>query len=91
MSKTIKQSQKHVSKAVGVFSQAVNEVEKAQAVLQEGIKADTMAATSKLNQIKKIEKEIADIGKSKEAKGIEYKKNAELLTNLKQFTSGKEL
>ncbi|MCY8796285.1 MULTISPECIES: hypothetical protein [Bacillus subtilis group] len=89
MSKVIAQSQKHVSKAVGVFSQAVNEVEKAQTVLQEGIKADSAKVLSIKSQISKLEQDIEKTEKSKEAKGAEFKKNQDLLANLKQFTEGK--
>lgn len=88
MSKSIKQSQKHVSKAVGVFNQAVAELEKAQGVLQEGIKADTMKVEGFKAQIKTLEQSIVDTEKAKGDKGAEHTKNAELLTNLKQFTQG---
>ncbi|MCM3639673.1 hypothetical protein M4D68_00740 [Priestia aryabhattai] len=77
--KQIEQSQKLVSKAVGVFDKAVTDVEKANEILKKGIEEDSMRILALQDQIKELE---AD----KEAKGAELTKNEHLLATLKQFT-----
>ncbi|MEH7117237.1 hypothetical protein V7128_07420 [Neobacillus vireti] len=77
--KQVVKAQKIVTNAVNVFSTAVAEVEKAQAILSDAIKKDSMEITSLKNRISKLE---AD----KQAKGEQMKKNAELLTKLKEFS-----
>ncbi|MED4619615.1 hypothetical protein [Priestia megaterium] len=84
--KQIQQSQKIVSKAVGVFSTAVADVEKANDILKKGIEADSMKISAIADQMDKLEEQIRQLEDDKLAKGNEIKKNENLLATLRQFT-----
>lgn len=79
-------SQKIVSKAVGVFSQAITEVEKANELLRKGIESDSMQITVLKNQIRDLNDKITDLEKAKGDKGQEIRNNEHLLASLRQFT-----
>ena len=84
--KQIQQSQKLVSKAVGVFSTAVADVEKANEILRKGIEDDSMKISSLATQMDSLEEQIRQLEEDKTAKGNEIKKNENLLATLRQFT-----
>lgn len=86
MSKEIKQSQKLVSKAVGVFATAVAEVEKANEILIQGVQADTAQIMKLKKEISDKEAQITELEKAKADKGEELRKNENLLATFKQFT-----
>lgn len=86
MSKELKQSQKLVSKAVGVFATAVADVEKANEILIEGIKSDTAQIMKLEHEIALKQEQITALEKAKAEKGEEIRQNENLLATLKQFT-----
>lgn len=88
MAKTVKytaKAEKLVGKAVEVFSQAITEVEKAQEILVEGVKADSMRITALNNQITALKGEIAEVEQDKAIKGKQIESNALLLNKLWEF------
>lgn len=86
VSKEIKQSQKLVNKAVGVFATAVAEVEKANAILIQGVQDDTAQIMKLQHEIDAKNAQITDLEKAKADKGEEIRKNEHLLATFKQFT-----
>lgn len=84
--KEVKKSQKIVAKAVGVFAQAVSEVEKANEILKAGIESDSMTILAIKNQIADLENKITELETAKGIKGEEIRNNEHLLASLKQFT-----
>lgn len=85
MNKQVIKSQKIVSKAVGVFSQAVSEVEKANEMLRVGLVQDSNLIENYRKQISDIERKIKEIESEKEIKVKEIANNEKLITGLKQF------
>lgn len=78
-------AQKRVDKAVGVFSQAIVQVEKAQETLSAGIQQDSHTVNALNNKIVSIQSEIAAVEQSKQEKGDQMKSNRELLNRLGQI------
>lgn len=81
----VKKAQRKVSKAVDIFSKAVEEVELAQAMLREGIEQDEGKVESLHEKITLIHDEIASVEREKEEKIGDIKNNNELLEKLGQF------
>ena len=88
VNKELVKSQQLVSKAVGVFSQAIQEVEKANEILTKGVEADSMAIVSIKEQIASLNNKITDIETAKHEKGTQLKANTSLIKNLQRFTKG---
>ncbi|MGE6629634.1 hypothetical protein [Bacillus sp. NPDC077027] len=86
MSKHMTQASQKVEKAVGVFANAVQEVESAQKILSEGIKQDSMKITMLKNKITSIQESIEKVEAHRQAKGDQMKANEDLLASLMQFT-----
>ena len=85
MSQVVK-SQKIVNKAIGVFSQAVADVEKANEILRKGIEKDSFEIRGIEQQIVILKGKISRLEMDRNIKGKEIKKNEELLATLRQFT-----
>lgn len=85
-SSSLVRSQKIVAKAVGVFSQAVAEVEKANDILTKGIESDSMQIMGIENKIAELEYDIMKLKEAKLLKGNEFTNNENLLATLRQFT-----
>lgn len=85
MNKHTQQAEKIVSKAVGVFSVAIADVEKAQGILAEGVKQDSFRIEALKNKIAELMNEINTVESSKAEKGKHIKANEELLIKLKEF------
>lgn len=81
----VKKAQKRVDKAVGVFGKAIDEVGKAQLVLQQGIEQDTVKVDELSDKILSIQDEILEIQEAKNEKIANIKANNELLDKLSQF------
>lgn len=87
MTKHTVTAQRKVAKAMTVFSQAIKEVESAQEILKQGVKQDSLTVTSLKNQMLNLEAQIVAVNVEKDAKGSEIKKNADLLSKLKEFNA----
>lgn len=86
MSKTIEKSQKLVTKAVGVFSKALAEVEKANEMLQKSITVDTDKALDLQGQIDVLNNQIEQLTTDIAGKKAEIDNNLTVIASLRQFT-----
>ena len=78
-------AQKRVSKALGVFSKAVAEVETAQKILEEGIASDEQEVNRLKAQVEEIEELIKQANYRKSAKKEQMASNVDLLAKLNHF------
>lgn len=86
MNKDIVKSQKAVSKAVGVFTKAVSEVESVNKMLSASIESDIKQKASHVAEIERLEKEISTIDATVTEKQKEIENNEQVIATLKQFT-----
>lgn len=80
-------AQKRVAKALGVFSKAVAEVEKAQLILEDGIATDIQEVDRLNAQVKEIEEAIAQANYRKIDKMAQMTNNIDLLAKLNHFNT----
>ena len=80
-------AQKRVSKALGVFSKAVVEVEKAQQILEAGIASDVQEVDRLNAQAKEIVETIAQVNYRKSDKMDQMVNNVDLLAKLNHFNN----
>lgn len=80
-------AQKRVSKALGVFTKAVAEVEKAQQILEDGIVSDTQEIKHLEAKAKEIEETIAQVNYRKSDKMTQMANNVDLLAKLNHFNT----
>lgn len=78
-------AQKRVSKALGVFSKAVAEVEKAQDILEAGVISDTNEIESLKEQVEALELTISEVMYRKSSKNAQIAANEDLLAKLNHF------
>ena len=78
-------AQKRVSKALGVFSKAVAEVEKAQDILEAGVISDTNEIESLKEQVEALELTISEVAYRKSSKYAQIAANEDLLAKLNHF------
>ena len=81
-------AQKRVSKALGVFSKAVAEVETAQQILEDGIATDEQEIKRLNDQSKEIEELISQAIHRKSAKKEQMSNNIDILAKLNHFNTG---
>lgn len=80
-------AQKRVSKALGVFSKAVAEVEKAQDILEAGVISDTNEIESLKEQVEALELTISEVMYRKSSKNAQIAANEDLLAKLNHFNT----
>lgn len=81
-------AQKRVANALGSFSKAVDEVERAQQILEDGIATDEQEIIRLKAQAKDIEETIAQVRYRKIDKMAQMSNNIDILAKLNHFNTG---
>jgi len=85
MTKHIDKSQKKVSNALNVFNTSVNEILKANTILEKGMAIAKKEFDDTTNEIVKMQNKVSDIGETIKQHEDEINKNLQLLEKFKPF------